>query len=350
MPYTSLAEIERQKALAQNLGSTERNRYDTSGLSGLAQVLNAGQASYLRSRASDAESENDRIKQQEMQQLMNAMSGAQAPMLPGRTPTFQHPDIQQMALAREIQNSQPQSPIPVGENTRLYDPVTQQVILDASPNPTNYNQPFLPDGTPNQAYQDYQTGLREAGRTSVNTTVNNPASNEFLEGIGSSQAVNYDELSDSATSAYRSNQSLDQFVAASANGDQGAFQPISTAAKNLIASFGYNPEGLTDVVVMEQAIGDILSNKMAELGARGLTDRDMQVLKDALPRVNTSQEARVNVANIVKKANAQTIAEFINQTNFIKETYPDFPIMTPSWFGTYEDLMSQADSIINSGQ
>lgn len=75
MPYTSLAEIERQKALSQQLGGFKRNQYDPTGMSGLAQVLSQWSGGLAGKNAANAASGNDELRQQEMQQLSQAMTG-----------------------------------------------------------------------------------------------------------------------------------------------------------------------------------------------------------------------------------------------------------------------------------
>ena len=89
---------------------------------------------------------------------------------------------------------------------------------------------------------------------------------------------------------------------------------------------------------MEQAIGDILGNKMAELGARGLTDKDMEVLRQSLPRVDTDKASRDNVVEILKKANNNVIAEYENARLEEARVYPDLSkrIPDPAWYKAHK--------------
>jgi hypothetical protein len=207
---------------------------------------------------------------------------------------------------------------------------------------------------PSQRYQIDQATSRIApiggggGGVSVTTNVEQPGADKYVEGRASSQAEQAAELERAAESAYRSNQAMDRFIEASASGDAGAAQPVITGVKNLLSSFGINAEGLTDTLMMEQAIGDILSSKMSELGARGLTDRDMQVLRESLPRVATSHEARVSIANVIQKANMATLRDYNDLVTFEQETYPDARFRRPAWLEsvreqgfTVPDLMPQ---------
>lgn len=166
---------------------------------------------------------------------------------------------------------------------------------------------------------------------------------ERLSGL----AKDMQALDKSATSAYKANKSLDRFIEASKTGTEGGAQPVISAAQNLLASFGYSPESLKDVRVMEQAVGDILGTKMEELGARGLTDKDMEVLRQALPRVNIDKNSRLEVAKIVKKANDFTINEWENARSEEERIYPEIAgrVAKPAW---YKDWKKTNTSIVGN--
>lgn len=181
---------------------------------------------------------------------------------------------------------------------------------------------------------EYSDFMRSGGGgTGVNVTTNvqAPGADKYIEERAKAQATSMTELEKSAESAYRANQALSRFIESSASGDSGGAQPLITNVKNFLSSFGFDPAGLTDTAIMQQAVGDILGAKMAELGARGLTDKDMQILRDALPQVNTSHQARVAVADIIKRANDNTLREYDSQVMFEEQTYPDMNFRRPSW-------------------
>jgi len=124
------------------------------------------------------------------------------------------------------------------------------------------------------------------------TTIVMPGDKKYAEKRMEGRANSMADLEKTAESAFKSNLALDRFVAASPNGASGAVQPIYTATENFLSSFGYTSDNLKSVALMEQAIGDILGSKMAELGARGLTDKDMEVLRQALPHVEAGLDSR----------------------------------------------------------
>lgn len=168
------------------------------------------------------------------------------------------------------------------------------------------------------------------------TTIVMPGDKKYAEKRMEGRANSMADLEKTAESAFKSNLALDRFVAASPNGASGAVQPIYTATENFLSSFGYTSDNLKSVALMEQAIGDILGSKMAELGARGLTDKDMEVLRQALPRVATDKQARVSVANVIKKANENTISAYESELNAEREAYPDLKIPTKGWHKQYK--------------
>jgi len=222
----------------------------------------------------------------------------------------------------------------------------QMIAENAVPEKINYNQPFLPDGSPNIAYQKYSLEKGKAGAPNVAVNMGKGDSKyveERLQGRAKSMA----ELDKSAEASYKTVKAIDRFLASSESGTAGGAQPVITLTQNFLSSFGYNPKDLKDVRQMEQAIGDILGSKMAELGARGLTDKDMEVLRESLPRINTDRAARQNVAQIVRKSAENNINEWKVQRQEEEKTYPDLGkrLPTPNWAREYEkERKAQAPS------
>lgn len=308
---------------------------------GLIQILRDRKANKLDEQLIQKERQNDQNRQREMAELLRGLeTGVTGGPGMGMgalktTPVNQYaptdPEVralaEQLRLDRATKAAEEYTLSPGAQRYRGSDVIAQAPFKPEDP---NFNQPFNPDGTPNLPYQQYMEGLRPT----TSTTVNLPgAQNAYLSGRAGEQAKDMGELEAAATSAYTANQALDRFVQSSSAGDAGAAQPIITGVKNFLASFGIDPEGLTDTTVMQQAIGQILGAKMSELGARGLTDRDMEVLRQALPQVSASHEARVQVADILKRANETTIQEYRRQADFEQQQYPDYKFMRPSWFG-----------------
>jgi len=193
--------------------------------------------------------------------------------------------------------------------------------------------------------------IAAAGAPRVSMSVNTKGDTKYAEQRLGDRAKAMDEQEKKATAAYRANEALDRFVKASAGSTQGSLQPLMTGVQNMFASFGYEAKNLSDTRVMEQAIGDILQNKMAELGARGLTDRDMETLKNALPRIAVDRKAREDVARIVKTSNEAVIDEYAEARKSEMETYPEIAgkVPEPKWFKDYAQRKASDVSAPPSG-
>ena len=232
------------------------------------------------------------------------------------------------------------------------EPVKREVVNGLMINPytrtapvPNVNQPFNLDdkgvAVPNLPYQNYQRDKARLGASNVSTKVVLPeGDDEYIKQRRKGQATAFTDLEKAGQSAYNQYNTLDRFIKASEKGFAGGAAPMFAGTANLLSSFGMNiaPEALKDTRIMEQAIGDILGNKMAELGARGLTDKDMEILRQNLPRVETDKGSRVAVAGVLKKASAATLREYENARSEEAKNFPELSARspTPAWFKDYQ--------------
>ena len=229
----------------------------------------------------------------------------------------------QMAQKQQMENARPRP---------MQAPPTREIPMGS----IVIKQEMQPDGSWKEIGRGHKFNPRPVAE--VNVTNKMPGDDDYLKERRKQQATRFSELEKSAESAYKRLDTLDRFLSASKGGTAGGAQPIITAAQNFISSFGYSPDSLKNVAVMEQAIGDILGTKMAELGARGLTDRDMEILRQALPRVGIAPEAREAVVSILKKSDEFTLNEYANARGEEARIYPEFASRTPeqAWFKTYK--------------
>ena len=135
----------------------------------------------------------------------------------------------------------------------------------------------------------------------------------------------------SATTAIKDRRSLNRFLAASGEGREGGAAPMLSGMQNFLTSFGISGEGLEDVAVMEQGVANIKANYMEQLGARGLTDRDMDILAEALPRMATSKAARDAIANVLQKENTEKIYSYLDLLEREQKQYPGLKTLLPNW-------------------
>ena len=312
--YTSDAELQQRQ---QRVDRAQRN-IDKPGFGGLFDAFKSGRekrsiSEALRANASISASENEMRLQQAMSGSANAAPGV---LKPGAQYQFQSPEAQQGQLAQALGQQQAQQAAeaeanrirPVSRGTEMWSPAG-----GVSHTNTNVAGPLVSN--------------------TVNPTL---GGGKYADARGTAQAEAFQKLEDSANSAFQSNQMLDSFVAASPNADAGGAEPVISAIKNFMTSFGIPSESLTSTAIMEQAIGGILGQKMAELGARGLTDKDMEVLKSSLPRINTDHKARLEVAAILRKQNDFVISQYSQDVENENERYPNQNFRRPPWLENYD--------------
>jgi len=159
------------------------------------------------------------------------------------------------------------------------------------------------------------------------------------------QAKMMGDVKKRAEASYNEMRALDRFLESSKGTTAGGAQPIISGVKNFLSSFGAEFKDLKDIAQMEQAIGDIKVNFFKEFGARGLTDKDMEIIKDSLPRLNTSEEARENVVRILKKAHAKSIEGYEKSLEEEKRIYPERAkkVFTPNWYNEYVKYSQEGD-------
>ncbi len=153
--------------------------------------------------------------------------------------------------------------------------------------------------------------------------------------LAAREMQNVDYMKDyrkSAGTAVKNNRSLTRMLGASKDGREGGAADIISAVQNLFVSAGGSAEGLQDVSTMKQAVGAMQAEYMSELGARGLTDKDMEILAVALPQMATDRASREAVIKILKKENNIKIFGYMDQVAAEQERYPGMKAIYPSWY------------------
>lgn len=322
----------------------------TSPLLGIGKVLEA----YLGKKAGE-EADTAQLglgqKAQEMgsaerQKVIDAMIGQQEqprPMegfegpMPGQAPT---PDVQSerlMGLNLQFPQAEKERELRLKsvESSMNRKSGTEDVSIGGGEWQTYVTKP---DGTVDMSRPIGKPFSKKATASESNVNIG-AGEKEYVKERLKKKAEYAGELDKSAESAYKSIKAMDRFLESSKTGMAGGAQPIISGTQNFLASFGFDIKDLKDVNQMEQAIGDILATKMSELGARGLTDRDMDVLKQSLPRVATDRTSRENIAEILKRSNKNTIAEWENYQEEEAQSYPELKgkIPRPQWYKKYKE-------------
>jgi hypothetical protein len=196
------------------------------------------------------------------------------------------------------------------------------------------------------SFADFLQQDAQNRRQQINIVQN--GDNEYLKQRGKDQADQFNTLQNAADSAWKQRSSLDQFIKASQGGYEGGAADLLSGVGNMMSSFGVNidPQGLTNTRLMQQAVGNILGSRMAELGARGLTDKDMLILREALPRVDTDRQSREAIAGILKKTHDATIRQYRDRLGWEQSRYPEAQFYSPSWMGDWEKAQAPAPTNI----
>ena len=365
--------IERQRRLSEALTTTSMKPIQSSNpasavsyTQGLAQMLQAyygrkGQE-YADTRAKALGTQQDERRAADTALLAQALQGRQAqpagiaedaagnvtqsdPMA-ARTPQqgalqalpmMRDPAMQQIAMQHSIPK-QPE-PFTLAPGATRYGPdgkpVATAPVAPKSPEPFTLAPGAIRYGPDGKQIASSPVAQRPISETTVNLGKDD---DEYLKARRKAQAESFQTLEKGAESAYKGMQAVDRFIASSKTGMQGGAAPLITATKNFLSTFGYPVGDLKDTRVMEQTIGQILGTKMQELGARGLTDKDMAILREALPRVEVDAASREAVASILKKDYEATIKEYIGARDEEARIYPDFAKKTPTqgWLREYK--------------
>lgn len=161
---------------------------------------------------------------------------------------------------------------------------------------------------------------------------------EFWKETAGARAKRLAEGEKAAEAAADNLASLNRFLAESKKGTAGGAQPVITGVQNLLSSFGFSSAELTSTITMSQAIAANKAAYMKQLGARGLTDQDMKILGEALPKVDTSRTAREEVARILIKSNKATIDRWYKDHQATYRNAPpgmEFLREPPAWYQDY---------------
>ena len=246
------------------------------------------------------------------------------------------------------------APVPEGIGFEQAMPRLQQAKIQVFgvPEKVETFSPVIEGGRPvaqrsdltNRVYSDPRAPSKVMQGTpgEYNNPYGSKATDKYWENRVKGQAERVETLEKEAASAFDEIKALDRFMESSKGSTEGGAQPIITGVKNFLTSFGAEFEGLEDMAQMQQAVADIKTNYLRDLGARGLTDKDMEIINAALPRMNTSQEARENVVRILQKAQANKIKEWEFMKKEEQRVFPSKAgeIFNPKWYSEYQSYSS----------
>ena len=169
--------------------------------------------------------------------------------------------------------------------------------IAALPEKVDYNKPFLPDGSPNPAYQQYEFGKAGAGATRIQTNVNSytPASEEAQRDFIKSTRVTYDALKQ-APVALQSIEAAKALIPA-AKGFMGTGgESLLEAAKFLNNRIGTNidTEGVKSAEELRTRIFFNIMDNLKKMDAQP-SQQQQEVMRESLGKLGTDPNALPNV-------------------------------------------------------
>lgn len=206
---------------------------------------------------------------------------------------------------------------------------------------SNYIKEYSNDGGKTwQAFSDpYPIKSTVANVTAV-ANAGDKGLSEYWKTTADAKAKQVAEMEKQAQVAVQNINAIDRFTIESKKGTAGGAQPILTGVQNFLSTFGYSSSELDSVAKMQTAVAGAKANYMKQLGARGLTDQDMKILAESLPRVETSRSAREAVAAVLRKAYQKDIDNWAKEAEKQYRNAPEEmkPLMElPAWYYDYKN-------------
>lgn len=173
--------------------------------------------------------------------------------------------------------------------------------ITAVPEKVDHNKPFNADGTPNPAYQAYETGLRVAGKPSMSSTVINAGPKAFEGEMGKSDAEQIGKWRAGAEVAQNTLQTVANLRDAAKSGVySGGLAGAKTGAASLL-------NGITGVTLKElpgserfnAEASKLVLDHVKSLGANP-SNADRDFIVKTVPMLNTSPQARDAMINFLE--------------------------------------------------
>lgn len=196
--------------------------------------------------------------------------------------------------------SQP-SPMTLGRDSRLINPETGAEMVGMAPPEVDYNKPFLPDGTPNTGYQQYEVERAKAGRAS--TTVNVGAERPFSQALGTGAANILEASSAAARAGTQTLNTVKQIRDAVSTGKVTA-GPGTKAVQFFNQVSGGDPERLQATRAAMQGLAKLtLDARKNNKGQGAFSDKDQELLERAVsPDIDNLSLAEIEtVAALAEK-------------------------------------------------
>ena len=297
----------RQRQIADMLLQGAQSQDNTSIAGGLSQL---GQAFLARKAGQKADTAED--KQREMASLLmqQAMQGGEQGQASLQQLLTQNPEAAMQYAMQVNAPAPPPEAYTLGEGQRRY--VGDQMIAEV-PKPTEapkYEKVSLEDGE-----YEYIPGqpesLRKVGDSPVKPPLvdirlpgEGPQETAFMKKAGELEAGNFGSLAEMGQTARRNRVTLDQLDVAAAS-IPGGFE---TVIKNELGNYGIETDGLTEIQAADALVNQLVPAQRPP-GSGPMSDRDLALFKQSLPRLIQTPEGRTKIINNIKAVNNYVLQE-----------------------------------------
>ena len=233
----------------------------------------------------------------------------------------------------------------------------------SAPVKEDWNKPFLSDGKPNPAYQEYSTNKARAGATNVSvgptrveniTTQESEGSKVYGKGLGEMQVG----IQKQGFTAPARIANLDRMSQLLEGVDSGRFSGAGLEAARFAKSFGFNVDPKLGNKQAAEALAIEMALAMREPGSGPMTDKDFNNYLNTVPSLAKTAEGRKQITATLKakakrdieiskmaRAYAKSNRGVIDD-NFLDQV-ADYMAQNPViQFGGSGDVRSAADRIL----
>jgi len=151
-----------------------------------------------------------------------------------------------------------------------------------------------------------------------------------------SAGIMYDEGNKAAKTASANIQTLERMAMYSDDAPEGALANLEQLFTSTLNSFGLRVGQGTAGEMIAQGAAQMLGNKITELGAKGLTDKDMEVLRTISPDMLNSKDGRDKIGRILIKLEKSRIFEQMDRFYRLDEIQQGHKGGRPSWMNQWQ--------------
>ena len=164
----------------------------------------------------------------------------------------------------------------------------------------DYNKPFLPDGSPNKAYQEFSLRDKKAGATNV--SLSNIGPKAFETELGKMDAEQLGKWRDGAMAAQSTLGSVQRLEDADSKGaySGGAANLKMTVGSYINGLTGATPKGQVGSELYTAEANNLVLSQVKALGANP-SNADVIFIQKTVPQLSTNAEARKALTKFMRE-------------------------------------------------